>query len=269
MMRMTIANLIAVGAFACCAMAADAPPAQKAEPVPQSPTRGNQPGNVDRRPEQRRMGREWWRENGGPNSAARGWTGPSTQPMSDEEYERVSQFMQTNSPHRWGKLLELLPERRETILMGIRQQYQWMERLKLDDPPIYDIRLKRLPIEDEMFRLNWEARHGDGQTPADSRDKLREQVRLFLDNCLAERKLRLDRWRSRLREAQRNINFEESSVADLEANRESWIEKGMELIETDKIGRLKDWAGPMFNARQRDQLDGDDAPASGQSGNEK
>jgi hypothetical protein len=218
--------------MALWAGAAEAPPVE-----PQN--------TAETRPDTQRRRNEWTRR-GAPMLQA-GDT------VSDEE---IKDFMSKHSPERWRRMDGLPPERKEKLMGFIRTQYYWLERLKQEDPEVYALRLKRLPIEDKMFELSWSSR-GD----AKQSDELREQVKLFLDSSLAERKLRLDRWETKLREQQQTFNREKARLDEALANREEMIDRGVNLVNSQQIGQLKNWAGPMFG-HMRAFSDPDNEPAT-------
>src|SRR5439155_22967679 len=149
--------------FPACLFAVDTSTTQPARPLDRRPYG---PVRAMRRPMVPGMGPG----NGG---------GQNLGPIGEDEMGQIETFMKAYSPKRWEKLQQDVPEdRRKRILDNIRMQYRWMERLKEEDPTIYDIRIKRLPVEDEMFEIGWELHHGDPKSPPDLRKRLREQVRL-------------------------------------------------------------------------------------------
>jgi hypothetical protein len=224
--RLMILAACAIGGLSACAFAGEPPADDRDFP---------------------RMRREWMREDGQPAV------------LSGTE-EEIATFMKTHSPKRWQRFQDLGSERREKLFHSIRQQYHWMQRLKEDDRQIYDLRLKRLPIEDAMFDLSWQLRHADAKDEAELRAQLRQQVRAFLDSSLAERELRLARWRERVRQGQEMIQREESRLAEASANREQMIEHGMKLVEDQNLEQLKRWAGPMFGPRSQNPGPLDETP---------
>src|SRR5437763_460721 len=109
---------------------------------------GMRPGDAMRR-------REWWRENGPGAGAA-----PTTRSISPEEWQDIERFMTTRSPKRWAKFNEMPDDERKQRLGGfVVVRYRAMQELKQNDPAMFDIRLRRLPIEDEIFELGWQLNH--------------------------------------------------------------------------------------------------------------
>jgi hypothetical protein len=175
-----------------------------------------------------------WRERLGSYDPSAG-----TGPLTEQEVVEIRQFMETHSPRRMRRLEDVPRERQGDIYDRIRAQYHAMQRLKEQDPQIYELRLKRLPIEDEMFALGWRLKHDeelDGKTAQELRAKLREQMRQFVENSLEERRLRL---------ARAQELFEQ-----LKRNKEALIEKGVAGIENERGDVLRDLALPVFPAQR-------------------
>lgn len=204
-----------------------------------------------------RRGNEWRRDTlKGPNANVGGGGGAGAGgglfgPMTDDEKGEIEKFMKSYSPRRWEKFQDVPDERKDKILSNIRTQYHWMQRLKDEDPKIYDIRLKRLPIEDDMFALGWELHHGEPKAPDELRKKLREKVRQFVRNSIEERQARLDRWRERLRKDEEWLNKQQAEFDKDAKNMDTLVDKGIEAVENERPGELKSLAGPMLTPRAR------------------
>lgn len=212
-------------------------------PSSTQPSDGDRRSNIVRRPEGNlRRGMEWRRGLGSTPGSGAG----QLPPMTDEEKTEIEQFMKSYSPRRWEKFQDVPEDRKDKILSNIRAQYRWMKRLKDEDAEIYDIRIKRLPIEDEMFALGWEMRQESRATEA-TRKKLKDQVRLFVDNSLAERRVRLARWQDRLKQEQQWLAEQQSSLQQDLARHDMLVDKGVDAIENDRgITELRDLAGPLL-----------------------
>ena len=78
----------------------------------------------------------------------------SSDPVTDDERAEVEKFMTTYSPRRWEKFKSVHnKDREENILRLMRNQMRSLQRLKIEDPKIYELRLARLPIEDSIFSV--------------------------------------------------------------------------------------------------------------------
>ncbi len=118
----------------------------------------------------------------------------NNEPLTAEERTAAEKFMETNSPKRWEKLKGIREERKDRILTLVRNQMRMLDRLKTDDPKIYDLRMSRMQIEDEMFSLVWKLKH-DKDNTADKdalRASLHDEVQKFVDNSLGEQKIHVE-----------------------------------------------------------------------------
>src|SRR5439155_8229585 len=122
-----------------------------------------------------------WRRNRAASQPAE--AGPTTlPPMTDEERKDVEKFLKDNAPKRYEKAQDLQDDRQKRILEAARTQYRALQRLKEQDPQMYDIRIKRLPIMDDIFALGWDLRHGDAKSSETTRQKVRERLRQLIDS---------------------------------------------------------------------------------------
>ena len=199
----------------------------------------------DRRPDGR-PAREIWRERLGNFDPSR-----SGSPLSEQEKGEISNVMRTYSPERFRRLDEVPgEERKDKIFDSIAAQYRMLQRMKHEDPEIYDLRLKRLPIEDKMFELRWKLNHdnpNDNVDPRELRKVLREQLGLFVENCLTERRIRVNRAQALLQRA--------------ESEKEQLINAA---LENDRADRLRELADPRYMASPR-RMKGATTESAGES----
>src|SRR5205823_4356852 len=73
------------------------------------------------------------------------------EPISDEKWKQIEELMKKYSPQRWERLQEVPEDRRDDIRRAMARRYDLLERLKEQEPAVYDLRLKRLAIEDQIF----------------------------------------------------------------------------------------------------------------------
>jgi hypothetical protein len=157
---------------------------------------------------------------------------------SDEEWQQISQFMQEHSPKRWAKFNDMnLPAERSDRLRGfVALRYHNLMELKQNDPKMFEVRLRRMPIEDEVFALGWELRHKP-ENPDAINGKLKEQVRALIDNRIEEHELRVRTLKERLA-------VEEDRLAQAKANKDEVIVKSMQAIRDNKFPAMGDFASP-------------------------
>ena len=171
-------------------------------------------------------------------------------PLSSQEKEEVRSFMQRYSPERLRRLEDVPDQRQTGIYKRIAAQYRSIERMKEEDPEIYQLRLKRLPIEDAMFSLGWQLKRSDDATTKVSteelRSKLREQVRLFVDSHLEERRIRIERNVQRIKKEQADLQEAQEKLRQMLADKDALIEKGVTGIENERGDALKELSAPIL-----------------------
>jgi len=235
--------------------------AQSTQPTTQStPTR---PEPFQRRGDGRRVPGspgamrpgEWRRGGGGgaPTAASQpSESGPTTLPaMTEEEHKRVEEFLKKNAPQRYAKIQDLSEERQKKVIDAARLQYRGLERLKNDDPQLYEIRIKRLPIMDDLFALGWDLRHGESKTADATKQKVRQRVRDLIDSRVEELNLRIARSEDRIERIKTNLAREQGALSSLQStvqqattNREALVERGMTAIQNESGAELRDLAAP-------------------------
>jgi hypothetical protein len=122
--------------------------------------------------------------------------GASTRPFvrmpTEEEWTKVSAFMQQELPNSWS-LFQRMPEnvwRREEAKRRIFQRYQELHKDK-DSPALFEVKLKQAKLGDEILPLVAEVREAnDADRPA-LEGKLRSKVKEKIDAELKERELKI------------------------------------------------------------------------------
>jgi len=204
--------------------------------------------------EQRRPRPEGFRpEGGGPMRPPGGWwrgdNNPMNRPVSAEEWVYVDRFMKNFSPIRWIKFNDL-PEndKKQKLKNAIAVRYRAMQELKGNDSGLYDLRLKRLRVEDEIFDVGWKLNHPDAAkspttapttqpTPEEMRSHLRELVRDLVRNRIEERRMRVAQLKERLGNEQNRLDQEQS-------NEERAIEAGMTAIQKQRWPGMNEMVPP-------------------------
>ena len=151
----------------------------------------------------------------------------TSKPSSDEQRE-VDDFMSENSPKRWAKIKDMPDNRRDKLMGFVVQRYRMLEDLQKNDPAMYDLRVKRLKIEDEIFALGWDLKNNKSENfSADTAKKeLRKKVRALYDSRIDEHRLRLKQW-------QEKIEQEQKKLAEEKANLDQFVESSVNAIEND------------------------------------
>jgi len=174
-----------------------------------------------------------------------------SEPVTPEEQSDIEKFMSTYSPKRWEKFKNISENRKDKLWRLMRNQMRALQHIKTEDPRIYELRLARLTIEDNMFALGWQIKHEpESKDPAKLRSELHEYVTQFVENNLQEQKIRVTRMQERLRKEQQDLASAQERLKGFEDRKESLIAKGAEDIENDRMGELRDLGAPLFGSHK-------------------
>jgi hypothetical protein len=198
--------------------------------APPSPDREHRPGAA--RPDGP-MGRGMM----GRGSAGGAGRAPGSAP-SPEEWAEISQFMREHSPLRWEQYEKLGPEAQKRLETVIIERYRTLQRLKQDSPEIYEIRMKRLPLEDRIFRLSREVRRAKGNS--DKAAPLRQELTMAVARWI---KLGFDEQEARIKQLQDQVDRMTARLKNEQAQSEELIKNRVEMVE--KTGNL----GPDLDRR--------------------
>jgi hypothetical protein len=187
-----------------------------------------------------------------------GWSrqnSPMTRPVGNEEWVYVDRFMNTHSPNRWAKFREMPDDSRKDRLRAfVANRYRAMQELKQNDPTLFDMRLKRLKIEDQIFDLGWRINH-DGETGPStttpptassasvqpSTDQMRAQLKLLVGDLV---KSRIEERRWRVGQLKDKLANEEARLKEEEGNQEKAIDASMNGIEKQRWPLMGDLVPP-------------------------
>ena len=151
---------------------------------------------------------------------------------SDEEWKEIEAFMKKYSPKRLERLSDIGDEQRQQGLRNLfAARYRAMEEMKERDPEIYELRLERMPVEDEVFALGWDLaqdRVDEPEAREELKKTLRRHLRKLVKSRLRERALRLKQMEQQLDQAQEKLkdDLDEKRVDEaIEANLEDIVEE--------------------------------------------
>jgi hypothetical protein len=152
----------------------------------------------------------------------------ATSRPSSEELREVDEFMNENSPKRWAKIKDMPDERRSRLNGFVVQRFRMLQDLKQNDQAMYDLRVKRLKIEDEIFSLGWDLKNNKNEnfSPDAAKKDLRKKVRALADSRIDEHRLRLKQW-------QEKIEQEQKKLAEEKANIDQFVDSSVNAIEND------------------------------------
>ena len=145
---------------------------------------------------------------------------PVTRPADDPaEFEKALTFLEKVSPNRF-KAYQSLDEDRRSIfrerITAFFRQNQWANK----DEELWKVREKVIKAEDDVFGIRWEILATGGLRRASDEDKarLKAAVGEMVKIQLAERSLRLERWK-------KWVNSEEEQMSGISANMKDYVDQ--------------------------------------------
>jgi hypothetical protein len=176
------------------------------------------------------------------------------EPLTPQDKADIEKFMTTYSPERWNRFQDIPEDRKTHLEKLIRVKMRQLQRTKEEDPQIYELQIKRLPIEDQMFALGWQLKHEEPREPKNGElhKKLKETVKQFVESSIEERRIRLERQQENLQQMQARVTDESSKIKDIANNKDQWIERGISSIENDGGEAFRGMAAPGWPHRQRE-----------------
>ena len=152
----------------------------------------------------------------------------TTKPATADEQREVDAFMTENSPKRWARINDLPEKRRDELKKFVLQRYRMLQDLKQVDSQMYDLRLKRLKIEDEIFDLGWALKNNKDEkfSPEAARKELRVKVRALANSSIDEHRLRLKQWQEKMEQEAKRLNEERATI-------DQFVDSSVTAIEND------------------------------------
>jgi hypothetical protein len=151
-------------------------------------------------------------------------------PPDDEEWGRIQKFMKEHSPRRWDALSKLNNDQQNRLKQVIWRRFRLLEMIKNNnDDTFYNLRVKRLETEDEIFGLTRDLRNASTEKEVEIRRKLKDAIGQLLDLGVQEHQARITRWEK--------LIADEKVVMDREKqDRETLIKKHMKAAERESGG---------------------------------
>ncbi len=202
---------------------ADGPPVEAAAPSTQ-PVPSDDAGPRQGRGGGRGEGNG--RRRGSAGGALAGGRLPPGQAIEAERGEALK-FVSQHAPKLYGAL-QSLPEGdpyRNNLEAKVTQAYVNYQRLRPDDPALFDVIVKRVESDDLIFGLANQVRHASGEAKTRLRQELRQQVKVGLAINLQERKLRLAR-------LERTLKREQDQLAADAADTERLVDARLTRLTT-------------------------------------
>jgi hypothetical protein len=176
--------------------------------------------------------RRYWGDGGrlGDGRRGDGMRGGDLQPdeISEEKWAEVERFMKEHSPRRIRRFEDVPEERKERLRQFMTRRFDGIQQSRVQDPTLYELRVKRIEIEDEIFDLGLELKDAERGESQATRAKLRAKLKELVENGLAERK----HWLAR---AEQRVNTERDGIKRQEENLESFVDNQLRgMIEQDR-----------------------------------
>ncbi len=155
---------------------------------------------------------------------------------TEDEWADISRFMQQNCPRRWDAYQALHPNQQGRLKMVMANSYWTLQRLQRSDPQIYDLRMQRLPIEDEIFGLAHDMKASDGPKEA-MRAQMAKRLAEWFDIGLKIQQLRVAQLESQLTSAKERLTEQQT-------DRDRLIKRQLTLVEKNG-GNLGEMSQPL------------------------
>lgn len=157
---------------------------------------------------------------------------------SEEDVAETMTFMREHSPNR-VKAMENLPEEgaaQRRVLPFMVARYRALQAVKDEDPQLYDLNVKQIEIEDELYGLVASARR------IGEREKLHDRIRAVVkrqeETNFAEREHRLNRLRESLRREEKKLADDRAQIDGLADSRTGeLIQQGPAALRRDGLRR--------------------------------
>jgi hypothetical protein len=153
---------------------------------------------------------------------------PATEP-TEQELQQVSAFMQQYSPNRW-QAFQQLPRNgplRRGITRFVFGHWRRLQDLKQMDPALYDLRLRQVQLEDQLFGLLTPLKTAAAREA--KRAELRPIVQEDVEIGLKERAQRIERLQTLLQREQEKL------AAD-QKDRDAIVDRRVESLVKQGIG---------------------------------
>ncbi len=131
---------------------------------------------------------------------------------TEEQWREAVEFMREYSGNRWGTISGPAGER-PMVRRRIWARYEHLQRLREEDPRLYELRLEQLRLEDQVFGLVNEFHHATSEEQSgEVRARLRGRIGEWVRHGLDERQRRIDRLQRLLEEERARLEADEKRV---------------------------------------------------------
>jgi hypothetical protein len=140
--------------------------------------------------------------------------GRRLRPGAEEARREVEQFMEKHSKRKWEVFQKLNPENKRVVWGQLLNRYS--ELKKVANPELYELEVKRVEIEDELFGALSDLKHA---TSAGDKEKIRgEELRPavvdLIHNRMAERQVRLSNLKNQVERLEKEVENDKALNAN-------------------------------------------------------
>ncbi|HEX8524992.1 MAG TPA: hypothetical protein VF669_22265 [Tepidisphaeraceae bacterium] len=150
----------------------------------------------------------------------------NSDPPNDEEWKTIVSFWKDNSPRRTEAFTKLPQDRQNNLKLLMTRRYRMLDIMRSNDPQLFELRLKRLKYEDDIFGLTRDLKNSPSDTEPQIRQKLKESIAALVDTSIDERQARIDRW-------QKLIDEEKQLVTRDKSQRDATIKSHLDRAERE------------------------------------
>ena len=154
-----------------------------------------------------------------------------------QERDEAIEFFRTHFPTRmlnYGRLPEGRPAKQRMAQMLV-ERYRRLQQMKTDDPPMYDLMMQQMRLQDEALTIQRQSFRAEGEMKAQFDSQLRDKVRELIEVSLQERQRRIDRLERQLQDQKRRLEHDM-------ANPDALIDQHIQNMtnDADEVRKIRD-----------------------------
>jgi hypothetical protein len=165
---------------------------------------------------------------------------PMQPPPTTQERDEVIEFFRTNMKTRMFAF-DQMPEGRPAknrMLQMMTERYRRLQRIKADDPVVYDLMVSQMSLQDDALSIMRDQRNPniDAAKRDELEQQLRDKVKQLIDVTLKERRQRVERLEKMLQEQKARLEQDEANPGAL-------IDQHLKQMKTDAAEFRSLWPG--------------------------
>ena len=132
-------------------------------------------------------------------------------PYTQQEWDDMMDFMQTNAPTRWHILATLPLAPNAPVRLDAMRKWRNYVFTRDHFPDVADQLLKRFRLEDDLFALTLDAQSSGEVDSASIRDRIRSKIAEIVQLDFSERQTRIDKLEKMLDEEKSRLAADQAS----------------------------------------------------------